>query len=243
MKSFEELSERELVALTDTEITYYIDRQCAEEGIPLLPPHPPRAPSKQPIEDDLMVYKVAGLMFSDIGEAQRVRDVLLTCSSMGETKYLEVAGSYRYVFKPINGLTDKGIDSSTMLTDGRATKFAQAMAAHQAEVNAYKEAEKHWNKATEGRRRIVDSTSERIHEAEAADRRRQEIGTLYSRYLALANDDHAVAARFLKSAEPDAPEVLPELFPAWAEVEPGPEPVIVAAPRSDEPVVADEIPW
>lgn len=213
MKPFEELNDVELVSLTEAEVTYYIDRVCAEQGIPLLPPTAPKQPSTKPIEDDVMVYVIAGMHFSDPGEASQIRDVLLNCRSYGTANYLNIAGSYRQTFKPAAlGVSDRGIETKTYLSQEKASKHAELLQQHAAAQAAYEKAQKEYDKAVEGRSKVVEWTYERIEEARRADAARREVGTLYGRYLALSNDDHAVAARFLKNGYAEAETIMPELF-------------------------------
>jgi hypothetical protein len=209
MKPFDELTDSEILALTEQQIEYYIDRECAESGIPLLPPSPPTPPSGEHTADDLTTFGVEGLYFTDRGDALRVLDLLNTIKTRGTRDYVRNLYS-RHRFTPARDPVD--LTEIRMLSDERAaklgdkiTEFEKAREQHQKDRREYDQTERE-------RGEVSDRIWKRRREAWKTETRKAEIGRLFERYVEIADGNRAIAARFLAKAHGDARDLRPDLF-------------------------------
>lgn len=230
MKPFDDLTDAEILALTDEQIDYYIDRTCAEQGVALVPPTPPDAPTLQPIEDDVTVYDVAGSLFTDMGEAERVRAMLVTISSRVETSY--TYPGYRNYVKPVT--EPVSITPKHLLSEQRALAKKDALAAFEEQKRTYEKNRAEYDTAVRGHEAVATSIRAEVRRVHDEDDDRREHQREFERYVTLADGDRRIAWRFLCRVRSRAERLLPELSKELG----GPD--VVCAPA--EPVaVGDDI--
>lgn len=232
MKPFDDLTHDELVALDDAAISFYIDKACAEEGVPLLPPSAPVPPIVATIDKRVTHYIVSGLRFTSEADARAVQEAIAKATSRRTLVYM---GSYRWQ----DPQHDAPAEDEVVVTlervfdaDGAAAEKAEKdrTSARKAEFDA---AKKEYDAALSGRDNVAAQIRGTVNEAHRLQHKRDRLMAEYERYIPLANGDAQVAKRFLQRAHSDARDVLPRLFPdGWND-----EPVKVDA------VVADTIPF
>lgn len=232
MKAFDELTDAEVLALNEEQVQFYIDRECAEAGIPLVPPDAPTPPEKQAPAPDVTAYKVTdtGILLTDMQEAERLRDLLNSLKTRGKDGYSWP--SYRSYFKPHDTTELAAIEPVRIHSEARAAQVKHELDAHAAASEEYKKASAEYDKNINRREEVAKSIYARRREVSRADRRRQELLREFDRYLPLADGNRTVAARFLGRAHGDASELLPDLF-VGLDVEPAPELAAVAVPDDD----------
>jgi hypothetical protein len=237
MKSFDELTDDEVVELTDELVNYYIDRECAEEGIKLLPPGgPPIKPNKGTTEDDLELYEIAGHYFRDRDEANSIAFALGQAKTRMTLDYIS-GPSYRKKAVPASDPVS-GVSLVRVLSQERHAQLAQLINEQEAELKTFNDRQREYDKIVQARQTVVTRVHARVREARNALRRREDLAAQFERYLTLANGDRLVAARFLRRAEPDVDQILPNLPVELSTPEIGyraePEPVAVL-PEDDIP--------
>jgi len=208
MKPFDELTDAEILALTDDQIDYYIDRTCAEEGVALVPPTAPPAPTKPPIENDVSAYKVAGVILTSMGEAERLRDVLRTMTSRVEVGY-GGGRHWRQIAKPVTDPID--VDPVSYLSERRAAEQNEAIIAFEEAQKQYQTDKAAYDKAVEGRERVGAHIQSEVRRVRREDYERQELLREFDRYVALADGDRRIAWRFLCRVRSRAEALLPDL--------------------------------
>lgn len=206
MKTFDELTDAEVLALTDAEIERYIDLECARAGVPLLPPEPGPKPEEPAAEKDVTLYEVGGDLFRDQETALRVAGVI---NEAGRVRLDYIPGPG---FTRIVGGADEPV-SVQAVAHYSAARWDEVKAA----VHAYEEAKGRWdaenseyNKALSARRKSVEWVWDRIHEVREGERRRERYLSLLRRYIDLADGDEVLARKFLLDSEPEAAKYLPE---------------------------------
>lgn len=206
MKTFDELTDAEVLALTDAEIERYIDLECARAGVPLLPPEPGPEPEKPQADKDVTLYEVGGHSFREQEQALRVA-AAINSEHPVETKYASGPGYQRIVGGPA--------DEATVTTSSYFSR--ERWDAVGAELIAYEEAKQQWErerdeyrKAVSRRNSTVEWVVDRISTVREGERQRERYANLYLRYLGLADGDEVVARKFLLDAEPEAAKYLPE---------------------------------
>lgn len=223
-KPFDSLTHEELISLSDAEVNFYIDRECAEQGVPLLPPSPPVSPDIQIVPKTVAHYAVAGVRFLAESDARAVQAVINSAKSRRTLQYL---GTYRWS-DPQHDAPDTDEVQVTMDmvfdADG-AARFKMETDQKADKKAAYDAAKKVYDQALTGRDNVAKGIRSTISSAWRLESRRQSLMSEYERYLPLANGDAVVAKRFLQRAHGDAREVLPDLFPeGWNDEPRAPEP-------------------
>lgn len=221
MKPFDDLSHEDLIALTDEQVAYYIDRECAENGVPLLPPTVPVAPEIASIEKRAIHYVIAGLRFADEQDARNVERAIAATKSLRTVQHVGGQYSWSGPTFDVPETEDRPVVTIDRVFDaaGAAAQKAEddAKATRKA---AYETAKKEYDAAVSGRENVARSIRSAIASAWTLENRRQRLLSEYERYLPLANGDGLIAKRFLQRAHGDARDVLPHLFPDGWEDEP-----------------------
>lgn len=212
-KPFDELEHDELIALDNEQINYYIDRECAEAGVPLLPPTPPVQPQIEQIAKSVTHYVIAGMRFLNASEAANICKAIQSAGSRRTTQYVGSRWSYSGPQHDAPADDEMAVSIDYVHT---ADEAARQKAANEAKAEikaAFDSAKKEYDAAVEGRERLAERVRSTVGSAWKTERRRQSLKAEYERYLPLANGDEQVAKRFLQRAHSDAREVLPALFP------------------------------
>lgn len=225
VKRFEELTHADLLGLTTEQVDYYVDRACAEEGVPLLPessPVPPPGDHPVPHRTFYCVRSVSGLLFDDPAVAEQVADVL---SQVRRYRLESIPGrdwrNHEQYAKPVGDrettATVKHLDEHLYETHRLRVEQYEASRAD------YAEARTAYDAAVQKRLEVFRRVAGFVTAAQALERRREALRAMFRRYVELAAGDIETAQRFLRQAVPDAEEACPELFG------PGEEPRLVEA--------------
>ena len=210
MKTINELTEQEILNLSDDEIQKMIKLRLAEEGIKImdLPKKPELFEITQP---DTIVYQIAALgesiSFSDINEANSVLDLLLKCSSIGlvDYDYNKLGSGYKYFekgktmrYSSSNGLEMKSVSAYSMKLYAEITDLAVQNKKMQNQVE--KEI-KEYNEINAQCSDIISEIRERVSDVkDKYDRLNTLIFKLKNDYLPLADNNQEIAMNFLKKA-------------------------------------------
>lgn len=207
MKNFDDLTNQELVNLTDEQVNYYIDVGCAEEGIKLLPPGgPPIKPDKGTTADDLELWEVAGHHFREREDADRVASAIAGARSRVSLEYIS-GPSYRKRAVPATDSVS-GVNLVRVLSQERASELSALIDEQERSLANYNKLSSEYDTTVRARRNIVNHIREKIEKAAQKIRRKEQLQSLFERYIELANGDKFMAARFLRKAEPDVDEYL-----------------------------------
>lgn len=230
MKTFETLTEQELVSLSEDEIQRYIDYACAENGVPLLPTLPPEPVSVNYIPDAQVFTIGHWLHFRTAEEAGRVLEAI-TASNPIETSYFSTPSHV-----PSTVLTTRrpsfGVTTTEAFTAEKADAIKGQLAEAKRQEDVYAKAKKEYDRAISEREAYASDVREAVAAAWEKHHRREALRRDYERYLSLADGNTVVAAKFLAHANRDAQTLLPELFLFSAEALPtrDTEPEAVAVP-------------
>lgn len=207
MTRFNDLTDAEVLALTEEQIAYHIDYECADSGAALLPPDPGPEPEKIKDMKDAAAFDVCGVLFTNREEALRVAEVLASCAIF-ETRYVGNDWSQQVLVRVAESPEAKSVRYYT----------ANGWEAAKALVSKYNAAKKAWDEAVSEYNRIVkerDSATEwirnRVAEVRNEEWKRQRALNDYQRYVELADGDERIARRFMLKAQPDADKYLPPL--------------------------------
>lgn len=210
MKKINELTEKEILNLSEEEIQKMIKLRLAEEGIKImdLPKKPELFEIAKP---DTIVYQITALgdnlSFTDVNEANAVLDLLSKSKSLGlvdcdwnklgsEFNYFEKGKTMRY--SDSNGLEIKSLSVYSMKLYAEITDFAVQNKKMQVQVE--KEI-KEYNEINAECSDIISEIRERVSDVKTKyDRLNNLIFKLKNDYLPLADNNQEIAMNFLKKA-------------------------------------------
>lgn len=200
MKSFDDLNDTELLALTQDQIDHYIKIKKAETGIKLMVR--PEVPTYQPVPDkDLDVYEVSGFFFKEREPAEEIASVInkhILNALKVTYDYYRGDTDYRYA-APYSGALEN-VSVSRIYSGPLYQTIKDTIASNKKIKEAYEEVEKAYDDEEEKAIEIVDAVYLAIREA----RERLEKFNNYKKhiveYLTLANGDTAIAWNFFDKA-------------------------------------------
>lgn len=236
MKSFDSLTEQELVALDEDAIQRYIDYACAENGVPL--PSLPPAPATVDYTPDVTVYSVGHwLHFRSAEQAARVLDAIGEANPF-EMDYLNVptgVTSHALTARRSSSLVVTPIQA---FSTERAAALKEALAGAKRAEDIYQKARKAYDSAVSERESYADDIRGKVADAWERHNDREARRRDYERYLSLADGDTRIAARFLANAHHDARTLLPELFdfPRDVAEAKAPEPELVSVDSGEDDI-------
>jgi hypothetical protein len=197
MNDFQNLTDEQVFQLTAEQINFYVDLECAKEGVLLLPDKQPVEPQLDKPQPDTLVYEVGNFYVTSAEEAatllealQKVKLVRLDYeSSTGyDSKYIKRLDT-EVEAKPIKCY------SPEVFADIRKSlaEYTLAKNTYTREYNEYREIVKKREAAAQW---IWDRVEEIREKHVSQERMNKE----FQRYLVLANGDKEIARNFLKNA-------------------------------------------
>ncbi len=203
MKTIEDLSQEELLALDDEMRVVMIDRECAKDGVPLLPKIQD-APVKPDIEPDVTAFSVdATMRFGRKEDADHIAMELATLQRF-TTDYL--LGTYSYSGPKCLTPLDKD-DVNDVRVNLEHFWSREKYDLHRVELQAYTDAKKEWdtekkeyNDILKKRERAISFVQDLIGSAYDKRNLEQSIRTTFEEYKSLAGGDEEIALGFLIKA-------------------------------------------
>lgn len=199
--AFDDLTDDILHELDVEAIDWYIDRECADAGVKLLPPAPPQPPQNRVVPKSVPHYIVSGLRFSEQAAAQRVVDAInREAEFRRDTEYL---GRHRWsgpTFDKKEESPDVAVSVERVHTHAEAEEQDGIEQRTADAKTAYETAKKEYDAVYSERSDIARRIYNRLSEAHTKIERRERIRREHRRYIALAGGDETIAARFLWKA-------------------------------------------
>lgn len=207
MRAFEDLSNEEILALTDEDIQRYCDLACAQEGAPLLPPEPGEKPVKPDHEPDVPVFSAGGEYFLSQEVALGVAEAI----NAGRPVTWDYAGGWPH--KRITGTKEyaEAVAASRFFSAAKWEEVKGEILAHEEAKTRWEKEKKEYDEAVKARSRVTEWIWDKISEVREAERQRERFTSLLTRYLDLADGDEVVARKFLFDAHPEARDFLEPL--------------------------------
>lgn len=227
MKLFDELTNVELVALDDEGINYYIDLECAQAGIPLLPPRP-TAPESPQVEATIQLVKLSSLWTHWYVEPEHGRRIMEAIAS-GPLFASKGTKPYEYPdpIGPDHHQFPK-LESESFIPIDAAITLKIDIERYNREKSDFDTLETEYEKAVRGREDVQSHIYERIGDARHIAQRIEFAQADFARYLTLAQDNVTVAMNFLLKSQThlrddEYREAVEELCPGY-DFDPEPEP-------------------
>jgi hypothetical protein len=217
MKNLNDLTDAELVALPEGELERFIDLECAERGIPMLPIEP-ELPEEPRIDYDLVAFTIGHWSFQDRADAEAVATLV---NGKPRAKYTY---NYKSSDNDFAGWTieDRAqITETPVLSAAKRLETKAVRLAHKAAKDEYDRQHGIYREILDKRAEVGDELRERYWTALRRQRDRDEHRRHFARYLEMANGDQSIAYRFFErsytSALNDFPELRAEFEPPHEE--------------------------
>jgi hypothetical protein len=234
MKPFADLTDAEL-ASPDLELSRYVDLQCADEGIPLVPERAPMPPTNEDIQEDQTAYTIL-VNFPSREDADLVAEFARKFPRV-KGEYAHGIPGYKEQWIPLQTGEAIDITTSKKFSRDRLAKMGAAIVANEGAKKQYDEDKRAYDRIVESRRTIVERFAIAVRAAQAREYARTTARRTFARYLELAEGNRRTACRFMVNAQPDAAQLLPEMFEPD---EQGPIPTIGTRGYNIEPAVPEE---
>ena len=214
MRRYDELTDDQLLELTEEQIQDLIDLECAIEGVPLLPTAPVEpTPPIEPL--DVVVYGAAGMYFEKEQDARDITAFINERLPVGVGYDYSTYGGTYYV---------DGSREAVAKVEPKRVLSRRAYEAVRAELIRYKGLKTAYDTA----KKQYDGIASRREDAEGRVRAKVAVATeerqaaqqaqqVFLRYVKLADGDESLARRFMREALPemaarikiaDRPEVI-----------------------------------
>jgi len=208
MIDIDNMSEEQLLKLSEKEIQNLIDTECARQSVRLLPTMPPM-PEKPDSEKDLTVHYIGGNYYTSQTDAAKIAKAINEAKSKVELSY--VTGNYDYqmpqVASPSNA---EPVDpnASKVFSTGTGARVKQEWVTYQVLKKEYDTAKKDFDSVNEQRKQIEDDIRGPIQKAAANERRRTYLAGEFARYEELADFDDEIAYKFICNAYDDVEDLF-----------------------------------
>ena len=199
MKEFENLTDEEIMELSDQDIERLIDYRCAKKGIPFLWKKPTEPTGLDVLDKDAEIYKLSVdyLFFLDIAEAQAVLELLLKSKIVK----VEYQGT---VYKEIDNWSTPRIQKQSIYSPEH---YAKATNEHRDLNEVKKRYDKDlagWNTTKESRVEVIDEVLGKIEEVDVLRDKKGRFKEDFKKYVKMAKGDKEEAFKFLIKAYPEA---------------------------------------
>jgi hypothetical protein len=198
MKPFSSLSREELMALNEDQVCFYIDLQCADYGVALLPEAPVK-PEPVDIVPDIECWYTCGELYASKRDADAVAEFAMQRPSRRETIYLQSWSGPQGVKQAESGVN---VAARRYWSAAHYDTHAQALAKHKAAQESYEQAKTRYDDIAGERAQIVEEIQGKIELAHAAAHLEADIVGRFSEYLVLADSNTGMALAFFLKAAP-----------------------------------------
>lgn len=206
MKTFDDLTESELVALTDAEFDRFVMMEAAEAGFDI-PVDPGPAPSKK-IAPDMELFSVQCPWFAERAHAENIARIINSYPTSYKQGWMP--GYSDHKAEPVDEQVQ--VVTSRMFSLELAGRTSDALAAAAAEHQAWQKRKNEYDRAYQRRNDIARELREKLIAARQTTRDRETIRQQHKQFLELADGSRRTAARFLERQFPNAQALCPELF-------------------------------
>jgi hypothetical protein len=220
MKYVKDLTDAELVTLTEAQLDNLIDLECAERGIPMLPPEPLLA-DEEPLEFDSTAYVVGHFEFRERADAEAVVELI---NSKPRAKYNYVGSPFYesefagWTFEERAAFTEKPIMSAVQRLATKAERVKRKN-----EKEEYDRRRESYTKILNQREEVGEEVRERYWQALRTQRDRTQCREQFEHYLRIAEGNRSIAFRFFEKSYGHQlvqyPELRDEFMPPTEQAE------------------------
>ena len=189
-----ELTDQEIMKLTDDDVIAMVRRKCAEEGVKIL--QQPEEPTPFQIQPELTFFVVAGHYFENAADAEAT--VLTLVKSYEEAYDYAVGYSHKYP-KKIESRSIE-IETKRLFSKKQLDTFKDELTAHKEAESRYSELQSEWKEAQGHRNEFADEIWDKVREVRAKYDKLNNMRQQYADYVKIANGDEQLAWQFFVKA-------------------------------------------
>jgi len=190
MKYFENLTDTEILALTEQEIEHYTQLRAAQEGLAIVPKPALPEPKEPSIKKTVTVYEAGGILFLDILDAEAFLE-------LKPYKQDYSHGGYNYLF--LKEIEDE-ITTKRMYCEEQVNNLKVELQKYKEKKDAYNSEQNKYAIFTRKLRELNKSIYDKVKELKDQECRKLELKKQYGIYLELANQDEEIAKNFFVKA-------------------------------------------
>lgn len=210
-KVFEQLTDVELLALTQEEIDWYIKLKKAEAGVRIL--KCPETPEYRSIpERDLTLFDVNGFNFIDKETAEEVANIINShVTKAFRVDYDWNRGSEFKYAKPYDG-TLVNVQIEKVFTKATYDSIKDILTSNKKIEEAYKKLKNEYDEQEEKSTELIEKVYNAISEARTRKEQSEEYIARIQEYIRLANGDVTIAWNFFDKAYSVDPSVKTKIM-------------------------------
>ena len=192
MKYFEDLTDKEILALTDKEIEHYCYLRTAQEGLTFVPKPSLPEPKKPNIQKTVTMFEACGVLFGCLANAEEFLE-LSPCTSTYD--YAFGGYDYPWVEEHSEEITTKRFYSKENVENLKVElqEYNEKKSAYDAEQNTY-------NTFLRKLKELNKSIFDKVNELKKQEQHKKHLKKQYDNYLELANQDEEIAKNFFIKA-------------------------------------------
>lgn len=212
MKRVYDLTEEEILSLTEEQISHYVDVECALEGIKLIPQHPGPEPVNEVPEKDHVAYEVVGLKFLNSEDANKVLQLISPMKIYESTYHRNYDLRYLKRIEPDDYNFPK-VQMKKYYKEETATSISGLYEVYKKKKETWDKLKKEYDEATNGVEGIRKEIRNHIYDVTAHARQRSDLMNEFNRYLSLSEDNPRIALNFLEKVRvlEEFPEVKEQI--------------------------------
>jgi GrpB-like predicted nucleotidyltransferase (UPF0157 family) len=197
MTKIDEMTDEQVLALSEEEIADLIKYGMAVAGIPVyavpVEPH-----YETVVAPDAKVYEIAGVSLDDRAAAERIQSAI----AKEQAKFVQLGyaeGDYtvRYVER---SRTTWDVSTRTAYSQETWAKHRDVLKRNAAKKAEYDALKRSWDQAERDARSVRSAVTDRIDEVRERQARREMLTDRYVEYIGIAGGDKNVAMEFLRRA-------------------------------------------
>jgi predicted SnoaL-like aldol condensation-catalyzing enzyme len=211
LKPFQNLTDEEILELTDETIQAYKDLACAEAGVPFVPPVPKKPDAKDVLPDLKVCEFPNNFVVSPEDAAKIIKFIKENQIQVLQTTYCSGPGYNRKVF--ISN-TDFQFEDQKIFSVEHWDKFGKAKTQYDTLTAEYEKAKEEREKILDKRETETGYIDERINEIYQNQCNKERYTSYFNQYLEMAQGNKTVAMNFLRRSYPgieDYPELIEQL--------------------------------
>jgi len=197
MNDFQNLTDEQVFQLTAEQVNFYVDLECAKEGVLLLPDEMPVEPVLVKPPFDATVYEIGGFVVVTPEESAVILDALNSVKLVR----LDYESATGYESKFIRRLDTETKVTQTRCYSGETfAEIKKALTEYTMAKNTYDRAIKEYREINSKREKAAQWIWDRVEEIREKHISQERMNKEFQRYLVLANGDKDIARNFLKNA-------------------------------------------
>jgi hypothetical protein len=206
LKTFEQLTDNELIALTQEQIDWYIKLKKAEAGIRIVARH--KLPELREIPaQDMVLYDICKFNFINREDAEESSKLINSkIGNAYQTAYDYSAGYDRQYGKPFTG-TLADVKMEKVYSETAYNSIKDILISNKKIQSSYEELKSEYDEVEEKSSEIVNNIYDKIREANGRKDLQEEYIIRIHDYLRLANGDVTIAWNFFEKAYEIEPSV------------------------------------